>query len=116
MHDGTNAFISQFGGIQTGSNPLLTLTAAISGDNVVISAAGNETNLRVTVHAIMLKDTMTSNDGTYSNAEAIAPVTISSSPTAIDELDETTANGAVYYLVSKHASEGEYAVNEVILA
>ena len=116
VHDGTNAFISQFGGIQTGSNPLLTLTAAISGDNVVISAAGNETNLRVTVHAIMLKDTMTSNDGTYSNAEAIAPVTISSSPTAIDELVETTANGAVYYLVSKNASEGEYAVNEVFLA
>jgi hypothetical protein len=116
VHDGTNAFISQFGGIQTGNHPMLTLTAAISGDNVVISAAGNEPNLRVTVHAIMLKDTMTSNDGTYSNAEAIAPVTISSSATAVDELIETTANGAVYYLVSKNASEGEYAVNEVFFA
>ena len=116
MHDGTNAFISQFGGIQTGNHPMLTLTAAISGDNVVISAAGNEPNLRVTVHAIMLKDTMTSNDGSFSNAEAIAPVTISSSATAVDELVETTANGAVYYLVSKNASEGEYAVNEVFLA
>ena len=116
VHDGTNAFISQFGGIQTGNHPMLTLTAAISGDNVVISAAGNEPNLRVTVHAIMLKDTMTSNDGTFSNAEAIAPVTISSSATVVDELIETTANGAVYYLVSKNASEGEYAVNEVFFA
>ena len=34
----------------------------------------------------------------------------------MDELVETTANGAVYYLVSKNASEGEYAVNEVFLA
>ena len=116
VHDGTDAFITQFGGIQTGSNELLTLTAAISGSNVVVSAAGLEPNLRVTVHAIMLKDTMTSNDGTYSNAEAIAPVTISSSATAFDELVETTANGAVYYLVSKNATEGEYAVNEVFFA
>ena len=116
VHDGTNAFISQFGGIQSGNQPMLTLTAAISGSNVVVSAAGNEPNLRVTVHAIMLKDTMTSNDGSFSNAEAIAPVTISSSATAVDELVETTANGAVYYLVSKNASEGEYAVNEVFLA
>ena len=116
VHDGTDAFISQFGGIQSGDNPLLTLTAAISGSNVVVSAAGLETNLRVTIHAIMLKDTMTSNDGTYSNAEAIAPVTISSSATAVDELVETTANGAVYYLVSKNASEGEFAVNEVFFA
>ena len=116
VHDGSAAFISQFGGIQSGDNPLLTLTAAISGDNVVVSAAGLETNLRVTIHAIMLKDTMTSNDGTFSNAEAIAPVTISSSATAVDELVETTANGAVYYLVSKNASEGEFAVNEVFFA
>ena len=116
VHDGSAAFISQFGGIQSGDNPLLTLTAAISGSNVVVSAAGLETNLRVTIHAIMLKDTMTSNDGTYSNAEAIAPVTISSSATAVDELVETTANGAVYYLVSKNASEGEFAVNEVFFA
>ncbi len=116
VHDGTNAFISQFGGLQTGDNPLLTLTAAISGDNVVVSAAGGEANLRVTIHAIMLKDTMVSNDGTHSNSEAIAPVTISSGSTAVDELVESTANGAVYYLVSKNATEGAYAVNEVILA
>ena len=116
VHDGSDAFISQFGGIQSGNQPMLTLTAAISGSNVVVSAAGHEPNLRVTVHAIMLKDTMTSNDGTFSNAEAIAPVTISSSATVVDELIETTANGAVYYLVSKNASEGEFAVNEVFFA
>ena len=51
-----------------------------------------------------------------SNSEAIAPVTISSGSTAVDELVESTANGAVYYLVSKNATEGAYAVNEVILA
>ena len=116
VHDGTDAFITQFGGIQTGDNPLLTLTAAIDGDNVVVSAAGGEANLRVTVHAIMLKDTMTSDDGTYANTEAIAPVTISSTATEVDTVVEASNNGAVYYLVSKNTSEGEYAVNEVFLA
>ena len=116
VHDGTDAFITQYGGIQTGDNPLLTLTAAIDGSNVVVSAAGGEANLRVTVHAIMLKDTMTSDDGTYANTEAIAPVTISSTATEVDTVVEASNNGAVYYLVSKNTSEGEYAVNEVFLA
>ncbi len=116
VHDGSDAFISQFGGIQSGDNPLLTLTAAIDGSNVVVSAAGGEANLRVTIHAIMLKDTMTSDDGTYGNTEAIAPVTISSTATEVDTLVEASNNGAVYYLVSKNASEGEYAVNEVFMA
>ena len=48
--------------------------------------------------------------------QSVPPVTISSSATAFDELVETTANGAVYYLVSKNAAEGEYAVNEVFFA
>ena len=116
VHDGTTAYISIFGEINSGNNSLLTLTAAIDGSNVVVSAAGGEANLRVTVHAIMLKDTMVSDDGTYSNTEAIAPVTISSTATEVDTLVEASNNGAVYYLVSKNASEGHYAVNEVFMA
>ena len=54
VHDGTNAFVSQGNVINTGDNDLATLTAAISGSNVVVSAAGLEPNLRISVHAIML--------------------------------------------------------------
>ena len=116
VHDGSDAYISQFNGLTTADQSLLTLTAAIDGSNVVVSAAGLDSNLRVTVHAIMLKDNMTSNDGTFSNAEAISSVTISSSATEIDTLAENTNNGAVYYIVSKNASESVYAINEVFLA
>ena len=59
---------------------------------------------------------MVSDDGTYDHTEAIAPVTISSTATEVDTLVEETVNGAVYYFVSKNASEGEYAVNEVFVA
>ena len=116
VHDGTNAYITTYNVFNSGNNTLATFTAAISGDNVVISAAGLETNLRITVHAIMLKDTMTANAGTYANSEAIAPVTVSSSATSFDTFAQKTTNGAVYYLVSKNASEGHYAVNEILVA
>ena len=115
VHDGSDAWISTYGELESGNNSLITLTAAISGSNVVVSAAGGEPNLRVTVHAIRLKDTMVSDDGTYDNTESIAPVTVSSTATEVDTLVEETSNAAVYYFVSKNASEGEYAVNEVML-
>ena len=116
VHDGTNAFITTYNVVNSGNNTLATFTAAISGDNVVISGAGLEPNLRITVHAIMLKDTMTANPGTYANSEAIAPVTISSSATSFDTFAQKTTNGAVYFLVSKNAAEGHYAINEILVA
>ena len=75
-----------------------------------------ETNLRVTVSAIMLKDTMTATGTQYDNVLGIAPVTISSTATEISTMAADSWNGAVYYCVSKNASEGSYAVNEVFLA
>jgi len=116
VHDGTNAFVSQGNVINTGDNDLATLTAAISGSNVVVSAAGLEPNLRISVHAIMLKDTMTADASGYANIETIAPVTITSAATEFDTLEEKTTNGAVYYLVSKNATEGHYAINEIMVA
>jgi hypothetical protein len=116
VHDGSAGYITTYNQISSGNNDLIALTAAIDGSNVVVSAAGYEPNLRVTVHAIMLKDTMVTDAGTYSNTEAIAPVTVSSTATEVDTLIETTNNGAMYYFVSKNASEGTYAVNEVFVA
>lgn len=116
VHDGTEAFISQYNVVNSGSNDLALLTAAIDGDNVVISASGLEPNLRITVHAIMLKDTMTADSSTYANIETIAPVTVSSSETEFDTLEQRTSNGAVYFLVSKNATEGEFAINEIMVA
>tara|TARA_Y100001937_G_scaffold116859_1_gene169341 strand:- start:391 stop:2529 length:2139 start_codon:yes stop_codon:yes gene_type:complete len=116
VHDGSDAFIFPFNIMQTGDHPMLTLTAAIDGSNVVISGAGHETNLRVTTTAIMLKDTMVTTGTQFDNILAIAPTTISSTPTEIDSMAADTYNGAVYYTVSKNTSEDSYAVHEVFLA
>ena len=116
VHDGSDAYILPYNGMQSGDNPLLTLTAAIDGSNVVVSAAGGEPNLRVTVSAIMLKDTMTATGTQFDNILAIAPVTVSSTATEIDAMPADANNGAVYYCVSKNTAEGSYAVHEVFLA
>lgn len=114
VHDGTNAFISQYGHTTSGNNSLVTLTAAISGDNVVVSASGLETNLNLTMHKILLKDNMTAQSN--ANQKAFAAVTVSSSATAIDLMDIDEANGAVHFIVGANASEGAYSIQEVYTA
>ncbi len=114
VHDGSDAYITSYGGSSTGSNPLVTLSAALSGDNVVVSAAGLETNLNLTIHKILIKDNMTAESN--ANQKAFAAVTVSSTATAIDTFDLDDANGAVYYIVSKNASESSFAISEVFAA
>ena len=114
VHDGSDAYIASYGGSSTGSNPLVTLSAAISGDNVVVSAAGLETNLNLTIHKILIKDNMTAESN--ANQKAFAAVTVSSTATAVDTFDLDDANGAVYYIVSKNASESSFAISEVLCA
>ena len=117
VHDGSDAYMTQYGGVRTGNDSLITVSAAISGDNVVVSIAGLEPNLRVTANIIRLKDTMVSDAGTYGNTEAIAPTTISSTATAIVDLDTVSkGNGAVIYVVGKNATEGTFSITEVFMA
>ena len=114
VHDGSDAYIKSFGHTRSGSNTLISLTAAISGDNVVVSAAGNEPNLNITMHKILLKDNMTAESN--ANQKAFASVTISSTATAIDLMDLDDANGAVYFIVGANSSEGAYSIQEVYTA
>ena len=113
VHDGSNAFVSQFGTVNTGNNDMITLSAAISGSNVVLSAAGLTPNLKLKIHKILLSDSMTAIEN--ANQKTIGATTVSSTATAFDsfDLDDTTA--AVYYVVGKNATEDEYSVQEVYM-
>jgi len=114
VHDGSDAYIKSYGHTTSAGDPLITLTAAISGSNVVVSAAGLETNLNITMHKILLKDNMTASSN--ANQKAFAAVTVSSTATAIDLMDIDDANGAVYFIVGANSSEGEYSIQEVYTA
>jgi hypothetical protein len=114
VHDGTNAFIVQYGTINTGNNDMITLSAAISGDNVVVSAAGLTPNLSLKIHKTLLSDSMTAVSNT--NQKIIGATTVSSSATAFDDFDLDDATGAVYYVVGKNATEGVFSVQEVYVS
>ena len=114
VHDGTNAFVTQYGTLQTGNNNMITLSAAISGSNVVLSAAGLAPNLSLKIHKTLLADSMTAESN--ANQKIIAATTVSSTATAFDSFDLDDATAAVYYVVGKNATEGAYSVQEVYLA
>ncbi len=114
VHNGTNAFITQFGNVNSGNHDKIVLSAAISGSNVVVSAAGNEPNLSLKIHKTLLADSMTAVEN--ANQKIIGATTVSSSVTALDDFDLDDATAAVYYVVGGNSSEGAFSVQEVYCA
>ena len=114
VHNGTNAFITQYGNVNSGNHDKIVLSAAISGSNVVVSAAGNEPNLSLKIHKTLLADSMTAVEN--ANQKIIGATTVSSSATALDDFDLDDATAAVYYVVGGNSSEGAFSVQEVYCA
>ena len=114
VHNGTNAFITQYGNVNSGNHDKIVLSAAISGSNVVVSAAGNEPNLSLKIHKTLLADSMTAVEN--ANQKIIGATTVSSSATALDDFDLDDATAAVYYVVGGNSTEGAFSVQEVYCA
>ena len=114
VHDGTNAFVTQHGTVNTGNNDMITLSAAISGSNVVLSAAGLTPNLSLKIHKTLLSDSMSAVSN--ANQKIIGATTVSSSATAFDSFDLDDVTAAMYYVVGGNASEGAFSVQEVYCA
>ena len=113
VHDGTTAYITTYGNVDTGNNTLITLTAAINGSNVELSAAGNEPNLRVTVYRILLSDSESASSG--DNVNVIGATTVSSTATTVDSFNNSTYTGAFYVFTGYNASEGAASISEVMV-
>ena len=110
VHDGTTAFVSSYNIVNTGNNDLLTLTAAINGANLELSASGLETNLRVHAYRILLADNEADRSGT--NVNVIGNVTVSSATTTLDTFDSNSYQGAQYIVVGYNATEGAASICE----
>jgi len=110
VHNGTTAFISTYNIVNTGNNDLITLTAAINGSNVEVSAAGLEPNLRVHAYRIILADNEA--DRTSQNINVIGNVTVSSATTTLDTFSTGTYQAAHYVIVAHNASEGHSSICE----
>ena len=113
VHDGTDAFISVYGSTSTGSNDLITLSAAIDGNNVVVSAAGNEPNLRITSYRILLGDSESASAG--DNVNVIAATNVSSTATTVDSFVNSAYTGAFYVFTGFNSGEGTASASEVMV-
>ena len=113
VHDGTTAFITAYGVTNTGSNDLVNLTAAVDGSNVVVSAQGNEPNLRVTAYRILLADDESGSSG--DNVNVVAATTVSSTATTVDSFVNSAYTGAFYVFTGYNASEGAASATEVMV-
>lgn len=113
VHNGSDAFVAQYGTVNSGNNDMITLSAAIDGSNVVLSAAGLTPNLSLKIHKTLLSDSMTAVSN--GNQKIIGATTVSSSATAFDNFDLDDHNGALYYVVGKNATESAFSVQEVFV-
>jgi hypothetical protein len=113
VHDGTTAFITAYGSTNTGSNDLISLTAAVDGSNVVVSATGNEPNLRVTSYRILLADGESGSTG--DNVSVVAATTVSSTATTVDSFVNSAYTGAFYVFTGYNATEEAASATEVMV-
>jgi len=108
VHDGTGAYISTYNDIFTNAS-FVTLTAAISGSNVVVTATG-AADVVVKFYRIRLADGESSSTGTDFNT--IGAVTVSSSATAIDTFEDVNQTGAHYIIVGFNNGESSASIME----
>ena len=113
VHDGSTAYINQYGNVNTGNNDLITLTAEVDSTEVVVKASAQAPNCRVTVYRILLADDEGASSG--DNVNVIAATTVSSTATTVDSFNNSTYTGAFYVFTGYNAGEGAASISEVMV-
>ena len=109
--DGSDAFITIYNEIFTGNDPLLLLTADVSGGEVRLRASGYTPNCNVKMYRILLGDSETTATG--DNIKTVGASSVSSSSTAIDTFSTDSFTGAQYVVVGYNSAEGAASISEV---
>jgi hypothetical protein len=113
VHDGTNAFITTYNEVISASR-LVTLAAAISGDDVVLTASPLVANTTLKFYKILLADDQSAATP-RADVNVISAVTVSSSATAIDTFSTNTHAGA-HYIIIGSASDGKSIMEATVIS
>jgi hypothetical protein len=113
VHDGSNAYISQYGNVNTGNNDLITLTTEIDSTEVILKASAQAPNCRVTVYRILLADDESSSTG--DNVNVVEATTVDSGATTVDSFATSAYTGAFYVFTGYNATEGAASIQEVMV-
>jgi hypothetical protein len=113
VHDGSTAYITQYGNVNTGNNDLITLTAEVDSTEVVLKASAQAPNCRVTAYRILLADDESASTG--DNINIVEATTVSSAATTVDSFNTSTYTGAFYVFTGYNSSEGAASISEVMV-
>jgi hypothetical protein len=111
--DGTSAFITPYGNVNTGNNDLVSLSADVSGGNVRLRATAGAPNTRVAMYRILLGDSESASSG--SSVNVIGATTVSSASTTLDSFSSDDYHGAMYLVVGHNSTEGASSVSTVYM-
>ena len=113
VHNGTDAFITTYNDVHTGNDPLISLTADISGSTVRLRATGNEPNTAVKMYRVLLSDAQST--ATSTNTRTVGATTVSSSATQIDTFTTDGATGCHYVITGHNAGASDDSIAEVFV-
>src|SRR6056300_1056533 len=113
VHDGSTAYINQYGNVNSGNNDLITLTAEVDSTEVVVKASAQAPNCRVTVYRILLADDESASTG--DNINVVEATTVDSGATTVDSFSTTAYTGAFYVFTGYNATEGAASIQEVMV-
>jgi hypothetical protein len=113
VHDGSTAYINQYGNVNSGNNDLITLTAEVDSTEVVVKASAQAPNCRVTVYRILLADDESASTG--DNINVVEATTVDSGATTVDSFATSAYTGAFYVFTGYNAAEGAASIQEVMV-
>jgi hypothetical protein len=113
VHDGSTAYITQYGTVNATDNnrDLLTLTVEVDSTVVLVKASSSIANVRVTGYRIALGDSESADTG--DNVNIVAATTVNSGATALDTFASDVYTGAFYVVVGYNSTEGAASISEV---
>ena len=112
VHDGSTAYITQYGTVNTGDSDLITLSAEYEAGVVKVKAVAG--TARVTGYRILLQDDQTASSA--DNTAVIAETTgVSSTATEIDTWQTDSVTGAFYVVAGYNSTEGAASAAEVMV-
>ena len=111
--DGTDAYVTSYGNVNTGNSDLLTLSADVFNGDARLRATASRANVQVKMYRILLSDSETSSIGTSVNV--VGATTVSSASTTLDSFTSDDYHGAMYLVVANNSSEGASSVSTVYM-
>lgn len=112
VHDGSDAYITTYNTHFTNIS-LISLTAAISGGNLVVTGTPATADVVVKFYRIRLADN--ESNATGADSKVIDATVVGSSATLIDTFNDPNQTGAHYIIVATNSSEGASSIMEANL-